>query len=292
MHSMIDISGHLRPYRSKIGFEDHTRNFMINCCGYQQFLTTDFSRLRPDGRLDFQIIYIYSGCGYFKLNHKWVKREKGDIQVYRPGERQEYTYYAKDKPEVFWIHFTGTDCEKLLSDYQINSCHIGENVLFKTLFQEIILELQLKKLGFEAYIAGDFIKLLVSFNRTMSKEKYSSHTNFALDRLILELNQHYNSSWSIEKMAEFCNLSPDYLSHLFKKEYRITPVKYLTRIRLDKAKDFLANGNLSISDIAYLVGYSDPLYFSRTFKKAEQISPQQYRKDILQIHTPFPTYEA
>lgn len=73
----------------------------------------------------------------------------------------------------------------------------------------------------------------------MSKEKYSSHTNFALDRLILELNQHYSSTWSIEKMAEFCNLSPDYLSHLFKKEYHITPVKYLTRIRLDKAKDFL-----------------------------------------------------
>lgn len=62
-----------------------------------------------------------------------------------PDERQEYTYYAKDKSEVFWIHFTGTDCEKLLSDYQIHSCHIGENVLFKTLFQEIILELQKKE---------------------------------------------------------------------------------------------------------------------------------------------------
>ncbi len=289
---MIDISGHLRPYRSELGFEDLTTDFMINCCGYQHFFTKDFSRLRPNGRLDYQIIYIYQGWGYFKLNHKWTKRAKGEIQLFRPGEHQEYTYYAKDNTEVFWIHFTGTNCEKILSDYQIQSCHIGENILFKTIFQEIILELQLKKPGFEAYIASDFIRLLVSFNRTRQNERYSSHSNFSLDRLILELNQHYNTSWSIEKMADFCNLSPDYLSHLFKKEYHVTPVKYLTQIRLNKAKDFLSDENLSISDIAYLVGYSDPLYFSRTFKKSEQVSPQQYRKDILQIHTPFPTYET
>ena len=69
-------------------------------------------------------------------------------------------------------------------------------------------------------------------------------------------------------------------------------MKYLTGLRIDKAKDFLADENLPVSEIAYLVGYSDPLYFSRIFKKTEQVSPQQYRKDILRIHTPFPTYEA
>ena len=289
---MIDISGHLRPYRNELGFEDNTTDFVINCCGYQHFLTKDFSRLRPNGRLDFQLIYISIGCGYFKLNHQWIKREKGDIQIFLPGERQEYTYYAKDTPEVFWIHFTGKNCKKLLEEYDIHSCHIGENILFKTLFQEIILELQLKKYGFEAYIASNFIKLLISFNRTLLNEKYSAHTNFALDRLILELNQHYQDFWSIEKMAEYCNLSQDYLSHLFKKEYHITPMKYLSQIRINKAKDFLAYENLPISEVSYLVGYSDPLYFSRTFKKSEQVSPQQYRRDILQIHTPFHTYEV
>lgn len=289
---MIDISGHLRPYRSELGFEDNTRDFVINCCGYQHFITKDFSRSRPNGRLDFQLIYIYSGCGYFKIDHNLIRREKGDIQIFYPGEPQEYFYYAKDTPEVYWIHFTGKNCEKLLADYDIHSCHIGENVLFKTIFQEIILELQLKKYGFETYIASDFMKLLVCFQRTMQKERYSSHTNFALDRLILELNQHYAQTWTIEKMADFCSLSQDYLSHLFRKEYHITPMKYLTGLRIDKAKDFLADENLPVSEIAYLVGYSDPLYFSRIFKKTEQVSPQQYRKDILQIHTPFPTYEA
>ena len=58
---MIDISGHLRDYRREIGFSDESKPLIINCCGYQKFMTENFSKSRPTGRLDYQLIYIYQG---------------------------------------------------------------------------------------------------------------------------------------------------------------------------------------------------------------------------------------
>lgn len=52
---------------------------------------------------------------------------------------------CKGKPEIYWIHFTGNECENILKQYDIKNCYIGERLYLKLLFQDIITELQLKK---------------------------------------------------------------------------------------------------------------------------------------------------
>lgn len=146
---MINISGHYREERKITGYCDNDVPLMVNCCGKQIFQTQDYFCNRKDGRLDYQIIYIHRGNGHFYINNEWTTLSAGNIVLYRPGIPQFYSYYANEKPEVYWIHFTGNQCEDILNTYDIKTCYIGERLYLKLLFQEIITELQLKKVSYQ-----------------------------------------------------------------------------------------------------------------------------------------------
>ena len=111
---MINVSGHLRNERRVIGFVDETVPLAVNCCGMQIFKTKDYSQDRSLGRVDYQLIYVYKGIGHYFLNGKWNSITAGNILLFRPHEPQTYFYYANEHPEIYWIHFTGSDCEKLI----------------------------------------------------------------------------------------------------------------------------------------------------------------------------------
>lgn len=279
---MIDVSGHLRTIRREIGFEDMKQPLMVNCCGYQAFMTQDFFKQRPKGRLDYQIIYLYKGSGHYVLEGREEEYIAGNLILYRPGEPQIYSYYGKDKPEVFWAHFTGYECEKLLAYYQLKTGFVGESLLLKTLFQEIILELQLKKPFYEDLVIYSFYKLLPLICRLrIQDERETSSHSFMLDRLVIQLNQRYMENWNVSRMAEYCHLSPDYFAHLFRKNMDATPMQYLEDLRIEKAKKLLDGRGINVSTIGMLVGYEDSLYFSRVFKKATGTSPRAYRQKQL-----------
>ncbi|MFD1174993.1 helix-turn-helix domain-containing protein [Paenibacillus puldeungensis] len=109
------------------------------------------------------------------------------------------------------------------------------------------------------------------------KERSRSHV---LQRALLFIAQGYKEDISMEQTAEHVNLSPHYFSKLFKQQTGETFIDYITRLRIDKAKALIAEGSLSLKEICYEVGYKDPNYFSRVFKKAMGITPSEYRQQI------------
>ena len=72
--------------------------------------------------------------------------------------------------------------------------------------------------------------------------------------------------------------SPSYFSALFKRETGENFVRYLTRVRIDRAKELLQQTNLSVSEVCSRVGYNDLKHFTQTFKKETSLSPAQYRR--------------
>ncbi|GGA44284.1 helix-turn-helix domain-containing protein [Paenibacillus physcomitrellae] len=111
----------------------------------------------------------------------------------------------------------------------------------------------------------------------MKEEKEQSRSS-VLQRALLYIDEKYKEDISMEQCAEFVNLSPYYFSKLFKLQTGETFIDYVTRLRIDEAKKLIAEQNLSLKEICYEVGYNDPNYFSRVFKKAMGIPPSEYRQ--------------
>ena len=89
------------------------------------------------------------------------------------------------------------------------------------------------------------------------------------------IQNHYTGPVSRSMIAESAGITPEHLNLLFKKHCDSTPMGFLTRVRIHKAKTLLSSG-YNVSQTAYSVGYEDPLYFSRVFKKLTGIPPSRY----------------
>ncbi|MDE6816682.1 MAG: helix-turn-helix domain-containing protein [Lachnospiraceae bacterium] len=92
------------------------------------------------------------------------------------------------------------------------------------------------------------------------------------------IDERYREDISLQSIAEEVYLSPSYLSYLFKKEVGVSLIKYITMLRLGKAKELLLAGNMKVSDIAVKVGYQNYSYFNIMFKNHVGVSPAQYRE--------------
>lgn len=99
-------------------------------------------------------------------------------------------------------------------------------------------------------------------------------------RIKTYLDQHYNESISLKQIGEALNISPSYLSHIFKKEYGEAPMQYLYKRRIGEAQSLLIDTNTPIGEIADLLCYGTINHFNTVFKKYVGMSPGRYRKSF------------
>lgn len=92
------------------------------------------------------------------------------------------------------------------------------------------------------------------------------------------IHDHYQEKLELEDTAGQVYLSPSYLGIVFKQQTGQNYTDYVTDVRMEKAKEFLRNIDLTISEVAFAVGYKDVRYFSKIFKKKIGITPKEYRK--------------
>ncbi len=106
----------------------------------------------------------------------------------------------------------------------------------------------------------------------------SSSTDMILHQIASYLHQNYREQVELQTLACSFGISPTYLSTLFKKQYGMTPMKYLVSIRVERAKELIcSHPDIPLRDVAQLVGYEDPHYFSRIFRITTGLSPSEFR---------------
>jgi len=92
------------------------------------------------------------------------------------------------------------------------------------------------------------------------------------------LEMHLKRPIGMPDVCDAVGLSRSRLTHLFKATYRQTPMMFLEKLRLDLAANHLACSSDPIADIALMCGFTDPLYFSRRFRKYSGLAPNEYRQ--------------
>lgn len=282
-------SGYLN--NSRTDFKDNSTPLVVGSCGTYRLKTRPkLPTCWQKGRRDYQILYVANGKTHFWFDSKEEIVSAGHMVLYKPDEIQKYVYYLEDNPEVFWIHFTGSDVKNILAYHGIS---LDEHVFYcgvlpdyKALFRKIIQELQLCRYGYEDYIASLFNDILLLVDRQQHEQKKTTgNVQEQIERAAAYFNENYNTKISIDDYAESLHISTNWFIHNFKQYAGMSPAQYILSLRMVNAQSLLERTTYNIKEISEIVGYENPLYFSRVFKKEIGKSPAQYRKEMIPTET-------
>lgn len=101
-----------------------------------------------------------------------------------------------------------------------------------------------------------------------------------LEKVLNYIEQYYCSELTLHTVAEFVHLNPQYLSRYFKNKMGVTFTEFVAKLRIEKAKQLFLKTNYPIHRIATELGFSDPAYFNKVFKKYEKQSPYKYKQSL------------
>ena len=281
-------SGYLN--NSKLPFKDKSRPLIVGSCGTYHLFTKDrLPTFRPKGRLDYQLLYIASGQAHFYFQKdKETVVTAGHMVLYRPKEMQKYVYYNTDQTEVYWVHFTGSDVKNILRKHGIDDkkhiIYSGTSLEYTRIFKQMIYELQLCQADYLELLSMLLEQIFILLHRQLLKDRTpkNEYLDSEMELATQYFNENYNTDINIEDYASSRGMSVSWFIRSYKHHTNITPMQYIVSLRIINAQLLLETTNYSISEISAIVGYDNPLYFSRIFRKQNGVSPRQYRNNILE----------
>ena len=237
------------------------------------------SSIRPAGRDDYLLIYVYSGNEDFYFDRRHTLSE-GSFVFYRPHEMQKHIHSEVRKAELYYIHFNAPDDFDLFGfkssfPYQLNE----SSAFIKDTFEEIINELQQKESGYE-YVCCAKLYILFTFlkRKTTATSDKSSQYRSRLANVVQLMNREFFKNYTLDEYAAMCNISKFHFSRIFKATVGVSPLEYRNTLRLEHAKEMLTGTTATVSEIALATGFSSNAYFCDNFKKHFGCAPSEYRK--------------
>lgn len=241
--------------------------------------------VKPKGCDYYMLIYCVAGKGWYKINNKTYIIEK-DHFIFLPSDTP-YSFGANEEEPwtIYWIHFRGTLAKEIINNiYTPKEIRISNKSRFQErldLFEEIYYNFSLSYIKeYMIYSSICLFYFLASFIYiTQFRNKYM--INHKEDIFIQKVNhfmkENIYNNLKLNDIAQYFNYSTSHFIFLFKKEFQESPISYFLKLKVQKACEYLELTNLKIIEISNCLGFEDPAYFSRLFKKIMGISPQKYR---------------
>ncbi|MDC0609628.1 arabinose operon transcriptional regulator AraC [Vibrio sp.] len=240
---------------------------------------------RPEGMRGFIINLTVAGIGVITTNNGEFLCKKGDLLIFPPDIIHHYARWERsDRWEHYWIYFFPrpfwiTWLNWGQNDKDVGILSLGDSDDFfniKALFIETIQRFSQNNHLSEA-MAMNTLERIILEGVYCQSDTLESKKDPRIKEICDYLESNIESDVSIDELAEQVFLSPSRLSHLFKSEMGQTLNMWRESQRITKAKILLQTSSNSISDIASLIGYNDPFYFSKIFKRHCGSSPSSYR---------------
>jgi AraC-type DNA-binding domain-containing proteins len=267
---------------------------------YYSYYTLDPATVSPYHSHSFyEFTYLFECDGYYYMDGKKIKLLNDTIILFPPGfkhgeivtEGQQFNLFAVGLEGVKFLDIPGFyDNINGLSPF-IDAGKYTKDI--KLCCEEIRKEIIASKFGYRTIINGLIEKLIVLMLRSKQKTNTATNPKEFINQICIDYSNkkeivskikyyidfYYSSKISLEDIAHNVYLSQAYIIKLFKEEMGETPINYLIKVRINKAKELLLEGNLSIDEIIGMIGYTDVAHFSKIFKKYTGFSPSQYPKN-------------
>lgn len=228
-----------------------------------------------------ELFYIVGGEGQFQIEDTLYPVKTDQMVIVNPNVLHTEMSYNARPLEYIVLGIDGLELAiSPLQEhrYQILDYRGGGDIL--TCLRHILQETQSALPGYET-ICQSYMEILIL--RLMRTTKFTttpaSHTVGSQCTAVRNyIDSHYKEPLSLELLAQVAHLNKFYLAHAFKEEYGMAPINYMISRRIEESRYLLQETDLSMSQIAQILGFSSANYFSQSFRKSQGISPLEYRK--------------
>ncbi|HAF99590.1 AraC family transcriptional regulator [Paenibacillus lactis] len=255
-----------------------------------QILEAKKTQCWPEWReLDYTVSYnklyfILEGEGWVKIGKEELYPKPGQLILMPARTKQSYSTIS-DRPFLkYWCHFSAAvgDAD-VFSWLDVPRCYDLEQPLeMSHLFQELVDAHHTETVAARLKEKSVMLDIL---SRVFSDQEPQIHSHRTgdmerLNKVQQYVKDHLHEEITLEQMAGTLHLHPNYFIKYFKRHFGITPQKYLSVKRMERAKLLLRTTSLSIKEIADATGFESANYFSKTFRKEVGYSPSEYRNNI------------
>ncbi len=232
---------------------------------------------------DNLLIYCSDGKGTLITDDVNMQVGAGDLIVLPANTAHRY-YADKLKPwTIYWLHFNGLEADALIQSLHYRQenpvVHLGPQPVFIVDFKRL---LSLRKSGYEhsvfIYAASLVRQILCQLALEIRNTTALSRHNFNLDEIQKLMSEHIEGSLDLDTLAKSAQLSRYHFSCKYKQLTGYPPIKHFIHMKMEYACQLLDKTEGSIGDISQRLGYDDPLYFSRQFRKVIGVAPSSYRQ--------------
>lgn len=230
---------------------------------------------------DYALVYVTDGNGAFRVHDDsaWRRVSAGDVFVLFPGIRHDYHLSLETGWTERWVLFNGDQANRwcmydvLCVDLPV--LHVGVHDEIIERFDRL-LEVARANPPFtnqiQSGIAMEILAVILKFNQDRNK---NSKTTAPIVKLALQfIGKNWSQEIDFQAMAVKLGVGYRNFRRMFQQATGLAPHQYLLNLRLNQAKRLLAT--LPVSEVAARVGFPDPLYFSRIFKKKVGIAPSRW----------------
>lgn len=255
----------------------------INSCGVNRYLYTGEEQniciFRPGGRVDIHLLLVTHGMVQAESDDRLFVLHAGDCMVYLPHAPQRYTSCVSAQHplcESLWLHFCGTAAEEAVRSAELwasEPVHPMMPAEATRIFEAMI---RAHRAGDALTACGNILRLLAQLSPRHAPSESESVGHIRAEAEFIA--QHYPEKIDLDTCAARCCLSRSRFTHLFTEVMGKSPLQYQQQLRLEQARELLVYSSLSVSEIAQQLGFDDPLYFSRMFRRTCGVAPSAFRK--------------
>lgn len=259
-----------------------TGDLLCMRAGYHQAPPTHYLP-RPDGSYDCIFIYCISGQGWLEINGQtWTVEKNCGFIIPR---HTPHTYGADpDNPwETYWVHFQGRQAdaytEMIAPDGGNPVIHLPRHQDIAAGIEQLYQYMsQVHTYATLVAATGSLSHLLGIIPLSMRATELRSRTaEENMDKTIDFMHRNLARRLTLDELAAVAGMSANHYGTLFGKRFNSTPIDYFNRLKIQRACELLSTTRLRVGEIGEQLGYDDPFYFSRLFKKVMGVSPRDYR---------------
>lgn len=228
-----------------------------------------------------EIFFIKSGTGSMQIEHEMIPVEANCLVLI--GAQVLHTEFSNSSDPLDY-YVLGVEGLKIDTDrpaeYSVVNASVNASSI-RLCFESILREMHGRQACY-AEICQHYLAILILMICRKDQVSYEVveplNSSRECHKARRYIEENYREKITLSSLAANCNITKYYLSHQFTELYGISPIAYLTSVRIAAAKDLLTTTSHSIEEIAGITGFSSSSYFSQTFQKVCHLSPQQYRK--------------